>query len=78
MGIRADLPKESRCYDCMYRMSRLIIPLDPEEFNLEPGDIMVDHMCCLTEEDISNIIVKDCTRYSKGNLDSLFVRQKIF
>ena len=78
MDKRVDLPAETRCYDCRYRLSKVFSPINPEDFNLKEGTLVVDHMCCMTEEDISNIIVKDCTRYEKGNLDSLFVKQRFF
>lgn len=78
MDKRVDLPKETRCYDCRFRLSRIVLPINPEEFNLKEGVVMVDHMCCMLESDISSLIVKECTRYEKDGMESLFIKQRFF
>jgi len=58
-----DLPTESKCYDCVYRLSQVALPLDPEEFNVVPGTLIVVHLCILMDADIATQITMGCTKY---------------
>ena len=74
-----DLPKETLCFDCKWRLSRIASPIDPDDFGLEEGMVIIEHACCVLEDDISNIIIHECTRYEKGipipfiNMDTGFI-----
>jgi hypothetical protein len=72
-----DLPAESRCSDCKWRLSRLVSPIDPDDFNVPEDTLLLEHVCILLEDDIGNIIVEECTRYEKdgGKKQQLFENQ---
>jgi len=67
--------EETICKDCIYRMSRMIIPLDPESFGIDEEDledmglkedediIMEQHTCLITGQDM-DFLVKACTKYN--------------
>ena len=78
MAKRLDLPKSSRCYDCKWRLSRLVLPLDAEEFNVPEGTELIEHVCILLEDDLGNVIVKECTKYEKEPAQTGFFKSNIF
>jgi hypothetical protein len=81
MKPKVDLPKETRCFDCRYRMSRLIKPIDPkdfEEYEIDENTLILEHMCCMTEDDIGNVIILICSRYEKENLNASFIDERFF
>jgi hypothetical protein len=67
---------ETLCRDCIYRFSRLVEPLDPEEFGIteevlneldikDDDDIIVEqHTCLITYQDLDGM-VKKCTHFKK-------------
>jgi len=57
------LPTDSKCHDCVYRLSQVMLPLDPEEFGVEPGTLVVIHLCILMDADISLQTTVACTKY---------------
>jgi len=58
-----DLPEDTKCYDCVYRLSQVCLPLDAEEFGVENGTTVVVHMCVLMDADIASQITLECTKY---------------
>lgn len=58
-----DLPRESKCYDCTYRMSHMMIPFDHEVYGVEEGDAILMNGCLLTDMDISEFITLECSKY---------------
>lgn len=62
-----DLPRESKCYDCIYRMSHLMIPFDHEAYDIEEGDVIAMNGCLLTDMDISEFVTIECSKYQSIN-----------
>lgn len=58
-----DLPRESKCYDCVYKMSHVMIPLNPEEYNVEEGTAIAMNGCLITDMDLSEMITIECSKY---------------
>ena len=69
-----DILKESICYTCRHRLSRVIEPILPEdkEYYMEILDIndtdeydlyIEQHRCLITDDDLDGII-RECNQYS--------------
>ena len=71
------------CKDCIHRVSRIIVPLDPEEFGLdeeaikemdlsEDETIVIEqHTCLITNQDM-DYLVKGCTKFCEKGDCSIF------
>lgn len=80
--------EETLCKNCMYRISRTIIPIDPEVFgldedminnmDLEDGeDIMLEqHTCIVLNQDMDYIVVT-CNLF-KDIKDASFFKNELF
>lgn len=65
---------ETICRDCVFRMSKIISPVDLESFGLDPKDletldledgellIVEQHTCMITNQDM-DYVVKDCSHF---------------
>jgi hypothetical protein len=74
---------ETICKVCAYRMSRLIIPLELDDFGISEEDlkdielndddeIMIEqHTCLIVQEDLG-YLVKECTHFKDKRETSLF------
>jgi len=72
------LPEGTKCFDCVYKISRVIEPLDYsdyEEFEIEEGDTIIQHACMLMDIDIHNHVVHECTKYEKEK-PGLFIENR--
>jgi hypothetical protein len=76
--------EETICRNCVYRVSRLITPIDPESFGLteedveemdipEGHDIMVEQHTCMILQSDMDYIVKDCNHFKDANGGSFFI-----
>jgi hypothetical protein len=72
---------ETKCKDCVFRVSRLIMPTEDEEGNLldnqELGDqkVFVTHSCVLLDIDVGDHLVIECTKHkneAESNENLLF------
>ena len=68
-----DMIYKSKCWDCVYRLTRLVEPATPEDLeyylsmvDIDEGDdydlIIEQHRCLLTDEDLDGII-RECNKY---------------
>ena len=77
--------KESKCYNCIYRVSRALLPLDLEEFGLtsehldklgidenEETIIVEQHSCLVLQEDM-DYIVYECNFHKLTKENSLLL-----
>ena len=74
---------ETICKHCIYRMSKLITPIDPEEFGLSEEDIeqldlpegeeltVEQHTCLINYQDM-DYIVKECNHFKPVEAESFF------
>lgn len=63
------LPEGSICKDCVYCMLRIIEPLDYREFGLNEeakDDTLVQSLCLLSDVDLCDHIVKECSKFESG------------
>jgi hypothetical protein len=72
---------ETLCNNCVNRFSKLIVPLDYEDwgidlddFDLEEGEeVMVEHhMCLITGEDLDGV-VKECNKFKDEHEETFFI-----
>ena len=65
---------ETLCKDCVYRMSKVISPLDPEDFGItesdleemgidEDGELMIEQHTCLVSNTDMDYLVKECNHH---------------
>lgn len=63
--------EDTICNTCKHRLTRLIIPLDYEEWGIDPNElgisdddsvIIEQHVCLITQQDLDGI-VQDCNKY---------------
>ena len=74
--------ENSLCKNCTHRVSRLIVPLDYEDYDVDPNDFDLDedeelyieqHMCLILQQDMDSIII-ECSHYSdKHRADGLLI-----
>ena len=72
--------EETLCNECVNRFSKLIVPLDYEDWGVDLDDfdleedeevIVEHHMCLVTGEDLDGI-VKDCNKFIRINEKTFF------
>ena len=80
--------EETLCNTCKFRLSRTLIPLDLDNFNIneadlkemdleEGSDVAVEqHTCLIVGEDM-DYIVATCNKYIPDDIDSL-IRHDVF
>lgn len=82
-----DMLKESKCYTCKNRLSRVLEPLTPEdkEYYMEILDIdntdeydlyIEQHKCMITDEDIDGVI-RECNQYT-AQMSTQLIREYKF
>ena len=70
---------DTLCKDCIYRMSRVITPLDPEDFGISDADLeemgldedeelMVEQHTCLISNTDMDYLVRECSHY-RSNME---------
>ena len=75
---------ETICKDCVFRMSKLITPVDLESFGLneedledidiEDGeDLLIEQHTCLISHSDMDYIVKSCNHFKSTTNDSFFI-----
>lgn len=68
-----DILKESRCYNCKHRLSRILEPVTQEDkeyymdiLNIEDADeydlYIEQHKCLMTDEDLDGVI-RECNKF---------------
>jgi len=71
---------ETMCKDCSHRLSRVIVPLDLEEYDidlssldLEDGeDILIEqHICMILREDLDGV-VQECNKFANIQEETFF------
>ena len=66
------LPEGSICEGCIHCMIRIIEPLDYEAFGLDEEDeissIIVQALCLLSDVDLHDHIVKECSEFEHKTL----------
>jgi hypothetical protein len=76
-GTTIDIMHNSKCYNCVHRLTRLIEPITEEDIeyycslvDMEVNDdydlFIEQHKCLLTGEDLDGIIV-DCSKFEPSN-----------
>ncbi len=73
---------ETICKECVHRLSRVIVPLDLEDFFLEEDlkemnledeeEVMVEQHTCLKTNQDMDYLVQECNQFSKGRGAGLF------
>ena len=70
--------EDTICKNCVHRISRIIVPLDPESFGLDEEvlsymgiqdneDVIIEqHTCLITQQDM-DYIVRECSQYADDN-----------
>lgn len=75
--------KDTICKDCVHRISRIIVPLDPDTFGLdeeilddmgigENEDVIIEQHTCLISQQDMDYLVKECTQFRDKNDGALF------
>jgi len=68
-----DILRESRCYNCKHRLSRILEPVSQEDkeyymdiLNIEDADdydlYIEQHKCLMTDEDLDGVI-RECNKF---------------
>ena len=74
---------ETLCKDCAFRMSRIISPVDPEDFmseeeleelGVQEGEpLYIERHTCLIDHSDMDYIVKDCSHYKNMTEQAFFI-----
>ena len=75
--------EDSLCKDCKFRMSRVLLPLDLEEFGLteeelenigvnEDDKVVVENHCCMALQEEMSYVVYECNQYKCNKPNKLF------
>lgn len=75
---------ETICKDCAFRMSRVITPIDPEDFGLTEEDmdeialevgecILIERHTCMIDQSDMDYIVRDCNHFRDMKAGSLIL-----
>jgi hypothetical protein len=69
------------CKNCSHRLSRVIIPLDYEFFDIdvtmldieEGEDVLIEqHICTILQDDL-NGVVKECNKFASVSEETFFI-----
>ena len=74
---------ETICRDCAFKMSRIIKPVDPEDFGISEeelaevlGDddvLLVERHTCLIDQTDMDYLVRDCSHFKNISAGAFFV-----
>lgn len=76
--------EDTICLNCAFRMSRVIVPLDPDSFGItdedirdmdleDEEDIMVEQHTCLVIQQDMDYVVRECNHYKDINEKAFFM-----